>query len=128
MLVLIQLSTTNPAASEKNISGCESFENIGKAENTRCHGKTEVTDFCNGEQTADEEEGGATGIRQIGRKDCENKQEIGDALGDAKEEEHIEERIAKRLEELGISRDDISSLPVVSRCLQLSNMKKMNIR
>ena len=124
MIVLIQLSTANLAASEKDVSGCGSFESIGKAENTRCHGKTEVTDFCNGEQTVDEEEGGATGIRQNGRMDFENKQEIGDALGDAKEEEHIEERIAKRLEELGISKDDISSLPVVSRCLQLSNMKK----
>ena len=70
------------------------------------------------------EEGGATRIRWNGWVDFENKQEIGDALGDAKEEEHIEERIAKRLEELGISRDDISSLPVVSRCLQLSNVKK----
>ena len=128
LIVLIQLSTANPAESEKDISGCESFENIGKAENTRCHGKTEVTDFCNGEQTVDEEEGGATGIRQNGRMDFENKQAIGDTLGGAKEEEHIEERIAKRLEELGISKDDISSLPVVSRCLQLSNMKKLNIR
>ena len=36
-----------------------------------------------------------------------------------KKEKSIEERISKRLEELGISQDDISSLPVVSRLNQM---------
>ena len=36
-----------------------------------------------------------------------------------KKEKSIEERISKRLEELGISQDDISSLPIVARLNQM---------
>ena len=57
----------------------------------------------------------------------DNKQErIGEGLnniegGHSEEEDEkpIEERISKRLDELGISQDDISSLPVVARLNQM---------
>ena len=94
IFVLFQLFETNLAVNEKDLD----IQSIGDRIANR------LSDIEGGVSEEDNE-------RIANNLDNENKRE------NAKGDNSIEDRIANRLEELGISQDDISSLPVLSRFL-----------
>ena len=94
--VLLQLFQANLAVSEKDWDK----QSIGDRIANR------LSDI---EEGNSEEDNEPIGERIANKLDDENKSK------DAKGDNSLEDRIANRLEELGISQDDISSLPVLSR-------------